>query len=125
MSYANNYDIIQPKKGDFEYMKIATTTQTIEEIKSIIAQNPEEGNDVRIYVAGMGCSGPAFGLALDTRNNEDIVYEEGGQVFIMEPNFFEQFGDFKVEYTQRGYLVEPVNKDVLGPSDCGTCSGCN
>jgi len=106
-------------------MKIATTTQTIEEIKSIIAQNPEEGNDVRIYVAGMGCSGPAFGLALDTRNNEDIVYEEGGQVFIMEPNFFEQFGDFKVEYTQRGYLVEPVNKDVLGPSDCGTCSGCN
>lgn len=106
-------------------MKIATTTQTIEEIKSIIAQNPEEGNDVRIYVAGMGCSGPAFGLALDTRNNEDIVYEEGGQIFIMEPNFFEQFGDFKVEYTQRGYLVEPVNKDVLGPSDCGTCSGCN
>lgn len=106
-------------------MKITTTTQTIEEIKSIIAQNPEEGNDVRIYVAGMGCSGPAFGLALDTRNNEDIVYEEGGQVFIMEPNFFEQFGDFKVEYTQRGYLVEPVNKDVLGPSDCGTCSGCN
>lgn len=106
-------------------MKIATTTQTIEEIKSIIAQNPDEGNDVRIYVAGMGCSGPAFGLALDTRNNEDIVYEEGGQVFIMEPNFFEQFGDFKVEYTQRGYLVEPVNKDVLGPSDCGTCSGCN
>jgi Fe-S cluster assembly iron-binding protein IscA len=73
----------------------------------------------------MGCSGPAFGLALDTRNNEDIVYEEGGQIFIMEPNFFEQFGDFKVEYTQRGYLVEPVNKDVLGPSDCGTCSGCN
>lgn len=106
-------------------MKIITTTQTIEEIKSIIAQNPEEGNDVRIYVAGMGCSGPAFGLALDTRNNEDIVYEEGGQIFIMEPNFFEQFGDFKVEYTQRGYLVEPVNKDVLGPSDCGTCSGCN
>lgn len=106
-------------------MKIATTTQTIEEIKSIIAQNPDEGNDVRIYVAGMGCSGPAFGLALDTRNNEDIVYEEGGQVFIMEPNFFEQFGDFKVEYTQRGYLVEPVNKDVVGPSDCGTCSGCN
>lgn len=106
-------------------MKIATTTQTIEEIKSIIAQNPDEGNDVRIYVAGMGCSGPAFGLALDTRNNEDIVYEEGGQIFIMEPNFFEQFGDFKVEYTQRGYLVEPVNKDVLGPSDCGTCSGCN
>lgn len=106
-------------------MKIATTTQTIEEIKSIIAQNPDEGHDVRIYVAGMGCSGPAFGLALDTRNNEDIVYEEGGQVFIMEPNFFEQFGDFKVEYTQRGYLVEPVNKDVLGPSDCGTCSACN
>lgn len=106
-------------------MKIVTTTQTIEEIKSIIAQNPDEGNDVRIYVAGMGCSGPAFGLALDTRNNEDIVYEEGGQIFIMEPNFFEQFGDFKVEYTQRGYLVEPVNKDVLGPSDCGTCSGCN
>lgn len=106
-------------------MKIITTTQTIEEIKSIIAQNPDEGNDVRIYVAGMGCSGPAFGLALDTRNNEDIVYEEGGQIFIMEPNFFEQFGDFKVEYTQRGYLVEPVNKDVLGPSDCGTCSGCN
>lgn len=106
-------------------MRIATTAQTIDEIKSIIAQNPDEGKEVRIYMAGMGCSGPAFGLALDNRSDDDIVYEEGGQSFIMEPDFFQQFGDFKVEYTARGYLVEPVDKSVLGPSDCGSCTGCN
>ena len=106
-------------------MIIETNAQTIEEIKSIITQNPDEGKEVRIYVAGIGCSGPAFGLALDTRSEEDVVYEEGGQAFIMEPAFFDQFGDFRVEFTDRGYLVEPVDPDVLGPSACGSCSGCN
>lgn len=106
-------------------MKINTTAQTIEEIKSIIAQNPDEGKEVRIYMAGMGCSGPAFGLALDSRGDDDIVYEEDGQSFIMAPDFFNQYGDFVVEYTERGYLVEPVDKDILGPSACSSCSGCN
>ena len=106
-------------------MRITTTPETIQEIKSIIAQNPDEGKEVRIYVAGMGCSGPSFGLALDSRSDQDLTFEEEGQSFIMEPDFFEQFGDFRVEYTAQGYLVEPVNKELLGESACGSCSGCN
>lgn len=106
-------------------MRISTTPDTIQEIRSIIEQNPDEGKEVRIYVAGMGCSGPSFGLALDTRSDEDVVFEEDGQTFIMEPDFFEQFGDFRVEYTDQGYLVEPLDASRLGDSACGSCSGCN
>ncbi len=35
-------------------MVIKTDLETINEIKEIISQNPEEGANVRIYIAGMG-----------------------------------------------------------------------
>lgn len=103
-------------------MKINTTPETINEIKSVIAANPEEGEFVRLYVAGFGCSGPQFGLALDGRNDDDIYYEEGGQGFVMQQNVYEQWGDFIVEFSEGGYLVQPENMPTS--AGCAGCSGC-
>lgn len=38
----------------------------------------------------------------------------------MEGDLYEQFGDFKVEFQNGGYMVAPVNQ---APSSCGSCSG--
>lgn len=102
-------------------MKIQTNQETVDEIKKVIAENPEEGNAVRIYIGGFSCSGPSFGLALDNKNDDDLVYEEDGQEFVMEPKIFEEFGDFILEYSEGGYLVQPVDFE----GGCGTCGGCH
>lgn len=101
-------------------MLINTTKETVDEIKKVVEGNPEEGECVRIFLAGMGCSGPSFGLALDKKGESDLYFESDGQGFLMEPDFYEQFGDFNLEYTENGYLVSPVNL----PEDAGGCAGC-
>lgn len=101
-------------------MKIFTNVETVNEIKKIIESQTEQPDNVRIYIAGMGWSGPSFGLALDELKEDDVkdTFEETN--FIMEKYVFEQFGDFRVEYSGGGYLVAPTDQQE---SDCSSCSG--
>jgi Fe-S cluster assembly iron-binding protein IscA len=94
--------------------------ETANEIEKIITAKTDQPSSVRIYVAGMGWSGPSFGIALDELKDEDKSYDFEGVNFIMEGSLHDQFGDFKVEYSGGGYMVVPVNQE---PSDCGSCSG--
>lgn len=103
-------------------MFIKTTPDTISEIKSIIEQNPEEGKAVRVYLAGMGWSGPSWGLALDEQKDGDEVYTEDGLTFLMEKDLNVQFGEMTVEYTDHGYIVQPST--VAESDGCSSCSGC-
>lgn len=101
-------------------MEIMTNAETAAEIKQIITTHEDQPGNVRIYIAGMACSGPSFGLALDEIKDGDVVYQYEGLNFIMESSIFEEFGDFAVEYLGEGYRVAPVNQP---PSACGTCGG--
>ncbi|MDI9471610.1 MAG: heme biosynthesis protein HemY [Tissierellia bacterium] len=106
-------------------MLINTTKETVDEIKKVIEEYPEEGSCVRIFLAGMGCSGPAFGLALDERGEKDLYYESEGQGFVMESSFYEEYGDFNIEYADGGYIVRPVNAPAAF-NGCASCAGgCN
>jgi iron-sulfur cluster assembly accessory protein len=87
-----------------------------------------EGKGVRLFVQGMGCSGPSVGMALDEATAEDEVVEQTGVRFMIDPQTQEilrQGGgltvDFIDEEERRGYLL------TLGkPGDCktGGCCGC-
>ncbi len=102
-------------------MKVNVNKQTVDEIKKVIADNPGQGSCIRFYVAGIGWGGPSFGIALDEQKENDLYYEEHGQGFLMEKDFHDQFGDFVLEYTVNGYVVQPENQQA---SDCGSCSSC-
>lgn len=102
---------------------IKTNLETVNEIKKIIDANIGQGDCVRVYLAGMGCSGPSFGLALDDKKDGDEYYESEGLGFVMQKSFFEQFGSFIIEFQDGGYLVHP---EVMpeGMGGCSTCAGC-
>lgn len=101
-------------------MKIQTNEETIKAIQGIMSAQEEKQEAVRIYVAGMGCSGPSFGLTLDAINDTDVTYTENDLTFAVEKNVFDQVGDIIVELVDGGYSVKPV---VQAESACGSCAG--
>lgn len=86
------------------------------------------GKGVRLFVQGMGCSGPSIGMALDAPGDGDEVIEHDGVRFLVDgptAEVLRQGGglnvDFIDENERRGYLL------TLGkPGDChsGGCCGC-
>lgn len=101
-------------------MKILTNDQTVEAIKEVMASQEGQPQNIRLYIAGMGCSGPSFGLTLDEKSDTDLVDDASGVSFIMGSDIYEQIGDMVVEITDGGYLVKPVNPPE---SACGSCAG--
>lgn len=101
-------------------MKVATNTATIEAIQEVMTGQEGAPKSVRIFVAGMGCSGPTLGLALDAKKDNDVVDDTNDITFVMEKELYDKMGEIKVEFMGEGYLVAPV---VQAESACGSCGG--
>lgn len=101
-------------------MQIQTNSETIQAFKRILETKPDRPQSIRIFIAGMGCSGPRFGLTIDPQKEGDEVYHQEGLDFLMEADVFEAYGDFLVEVRQDGFMVKPVLEQESG---CGGCGG--
>jgi len=101
-------------------MKVETNQETIEAIKKLVEQQEDQPKNIRIYIAGMGCSGPSFGLTMDELTETDLVDESNDIKFIMGKDIHDQVGDVMVKLTDGGYLVKPM---IETESACGSCSG--
>lgn len=104
-------------------MKIQTNQETIDAIKAVLENQEENLDGIRIYIAGVGCSGPTFGLTIDNKGVDDVTNEEHGLTFLMTRDNFEQVGDMIVELTSGGYLVKPVTPVATGCASCGGSCG--
>ncbi len=101
-------------------MQVQTNGETIQEFKRVLESKKERPHSIRIFISGMGCSGPKFGLVIDPHKEGDEVYEEGGISFLLEPDIYEVYGDFVVEFQQDGFVVKPTLELESG---CGGCGG--
>ena len=101
-------------------LRVETNSETIGEIAKVV-DGQEGPKNVRIFVAGHGCSGPSLGLALDEAKETDFKHMQGEVNFIIDKELFSELGDIRIEFVGNGYLVEPVDQVESG---CGSCSGC-
>lgn len=101
-------------------MFIQTNGETLQEFKRVFALKSDRPQSVRIFISGMGCSGPKFGLVLDPQKDDDAVYVEEEVTFLMEPDVHEAYGDFIVMFQQDGFVVKPIQAIESG---CGSCGG--
>ncbi|MCD4711738.1 MAG: hypothetical protein K8R73_00510 [Clostridiales bacterium] len=102
-------------------MYIATNQETCDKISEILSAQADKPQNIRVFIAGMGCSGPSFGLGLDNINEEDFTETINGVNFVLEKSVFDTVGEIKVEWVGNGYSVQPV---TVAPSACGSCSSC-
>jgi iron-sulfur cluster assembly protein len=85
---------------------ITLTTAAADAVKNILTERNLEGYALRVYVAGGGCCGLNFGMALDNNIREvDTTYEmHGVQVVVDEAS---------IDYL-RGASIDFVNDPVHG-----------
>jgi iron-sulfur cluster assembly accessory protein len=95
--------------------KIMTETETAtislsaaasDAIKNILTERSLEGYALRVYVAGGGCSGVNFGMALDNNFRDvDTTFEANGVKVVVD--------EVSIDYL-RGATIDFVNDPVRG-----------
>ncbi|MDR7665379.1 iron-sulfur cluster assembly accessory protein [Methanosarcina sp. Z-7115] len=102
---------------------IEVTEKAASELKTLLEQEEKPELALRIFVAGVACSGVQYGLAFDDEVKEDdVTMESNGIKLIMnkdiETSFSEGSIDFVEDENGKGFLIR--NPTAGG---CGTCGG--
>ena len=94
-------------------MNINVTNKALNEIKKVLEGKNATSKKIRIFLAGIGWGGPRFNLALDEQKENDEIYSEDSVDFIAEKSLTDQYGGFKIDYSnfflQRGFLIHPCS----------------
>lgn len=85
---------------------ITLTTAASDAVKNILTERKLEGYALRVYVAGGGCCGVNFGMALDNNFRDvDTTFEANGVKVLVD--------EVSIDYL-RGATIDFVNDPVRG-----------
>ncbi len=89
-----------------EISTISLSPAASDAVKNILAERNLEGYALRVYVAGGGCSGVNFGMALDNNIRDvDTIFEANGVQVVVD--------EVSIDYL-RGATIDFVNDPVRG-----------
>ncbi|MBI3163072.1 MAG: iron-sulfur cluster assembly accessory protein [Chloroflexi bacterium] len=113
------------------------TPAASEAVKNILTERNLEGYALRVYVAGGGCCGVNFGMALDNNFRDvDTTFESNGVKVVVDEVSIEYLRDATVDYVNdpvrgAGFAVNSPNAKEHGHSHgeggcaCGGSCSCN
>ena len=122
---------------------ITLTDRAATELLDLINTNDKQNSALRVWVAGGGCSGLQYGMALDDNEpeSEDQVFEQGGIKVYVDPISLNYMDGASVDYVDDvlggGFKIENPNAtsscgcgssfktegSAAGGGGCGSC-GC-
>jgi iron-sulfur cluster assembly protein len=102
--------------------QVTLTEAASNKLRELIAKNGKaEETYLRMYVAGGGCSGFRYGLALDDKLREgDEVVQANGIRVVIDPGSAEYLGGSSIDYMES---VAGSGFVVTNPNNWSTC-GC-
>ncbi len=100
------------------------TDLAAEELKNLLEQENKQDHALRIFTAGMGCSGIRYGMSLDdTRNEEDVELTSNGVRILIASSIQESLDGVEIDFIDdeagKGFVI----KDPNAPQ-CGSCCSC-
>lgn len=105
-------------------MAITLTPRAVTELKDLISTQDKTDSALRVWVAGGGCSGLSYGMALDSEapDAEDQVFEQDGiKIFIdaLSLNYMDGSSvDYVDEHLGGGFKIE--NPNAVSSCGCGS-----
>jgi len=101
---------------------ISLTEKALDKVREIRDSQGQPEAGLRIYVAGGGCSGYKYGMALDTPGADDEIYEFGDLKVIVDAMSFPYLSGANVDYVEddllgQGFKVE--NPNAVSTCGCG------
>ncbi|MDD3247615.1 MAG: iron-sulfur cluster assembly accessory protein [Methanosarcina sp.] len=105
---------------------IEVTEKAAVELKTLLEQEGKPELALRIFVAGVACSGVQYGLALDEEVKEDdVTIESNGIKLVMAKDIEKSFTDGSIDYVEdengKGFLI----RNLGAGGGCGTCGSCH
>jgi iron-sulfur cluster assembly accessory protein len=105
---------------------ITITDTAASKVKELLEEQGKSDHALRIFVRGMSCSGPAYGMALDNDpRTDDTVEEFDGVRILVDPVSAEYVEGAEVDFVDglmgRGFTVRNPTLQTTG--GCG--SGCS
>jgi len=104
---------------------ITITSLAADNIRKMLADKALTDHCLRIYVAGIGCSGPQYGLALDEAPRDtDTVIENKDFRILVDPNSLVYLEGATVDYveTPQGGGFKIDNPNPMAASACSSCA---
>lgn len=97
-------------------------------VKTLLEQQGKVDHALRLFVRGMSCSGPAYGMALDKElSPEDAVTELNGIKIVIDPMSAQYLEGAEVDYVDglmgQGFTVTNPNLQKSSSGGCG--GGCS
>ena len=94
-------------------MNVNLTDIAQEELAKVVDTRKDTNKDLRIYIQGMGWSGPSFGIALDEQKEGDQVVEKDNLKFLLDKDMVNNFNEFNIDYSnnwlRKGFYVTADN----------------
>src|ERR671932_1318754 len=105
---------------------IEITEPAASKLKELLEEQGKTDHALRIFVRGMSCSGPAYGMALDNEpRDDDNVAEVNGVRILVDPLSAQYVEGAQVDYVDgmmgRGFTVS--NPTFQSAGGCG--GGCS
>jgi len=103
---------------------IDITPSAAVKVRELLEESGKTDHALRIFVRGMSCSGPAYGMALDNEpRDDDAIVELSGVRVLVDPQSAQYVEGAQVDYVDglmgRGFTVtNPTFK-----SEGGGCGG--
>ena len=107
---------------------ISITSKAAEEFKAFSKKEGKNGSGLRVFIAGMGCGGPQYGMAFEEKAKDgDIIVETEGVKIYVDKGFESFFDGATIDYQETdfgaGFLI--TNPNASTGSGCSSgCSGC-
>jgi iron-sulfur cluster assembly protein len=94
----------------------------VSKIRSLLVERKLDGHGLRVFVAGGGCSGMQYGMALESAPGEfdNVVESDGVKVFI-DPTSMMYLGGATIDYVDNlmggGFRID--NPNAVSSCGCG------
>ncbi|MCG7850188.1 MAG: iron-sulfur cluster assembly accessory protein [ANME-2 cluster archaeon] len=102
---------------------IEVTELAAGELKNLLEQENKQDHALRIFIAGMGCSGLSYGMTLDdTKKDDDLEMTSNGVRLFMTSEIQESLNGAEIDYIDneqgKGFVINNPNAPKCG-------SGCS